>query len=292
MFTSTQSQERRGEEPYGPVASTTVHNLFRIGDKVYCGSGPESYDDFRFLASLGVKTIVSVDGAVPHVDTARELGLRYVHLPLKYSEMSPADVQGLAGVLANVTGPIYVHCHHGKHRSPAATAAAAIALGLVSPEQGVEFMKIAGTASHYEGLYASVSIACAATPEQLDAAPAEFPAAREAEGIVGAMVEVDLAFEHLNTIRAAGWRVPTDHPDLVPAAEAGRLADNMRISGEDAEVADLGDDFARRLADAVAKASALEEAIVAGAPASELDARFVLVRTSCKDCHATYRDRR
>ncbi len=44
MFATTHSQERPGGVPYGPVPSNTVHNLFRIGDRVYCGSGPESYD--------------------------------------------------------------------------------------------------------------------------------------------------------------------------------------------------------------------------------------------------------
>ncbi len=267
-------------------------NLHRLTDDLYSGGLPDGERGFAELAALGVKTVISVDGATPDVASAAAHGLRYVHIPITYAEVTQDEQLELARAIRDLPGPVYVHCHHGKHRSPAATAAAGVALGLVSPEAGVEFMRTAGTAPNYEGLYASVTVACAFTPEQLDAAPAEFPAVRQAEGIVAAMVEVDLAFEHLSTIRAAGWRVPADHPDLVPAAEAGRLADNLRFSGEDPEVADLGDEFARRLRDAVDEATALEEAIVAGAPASQLDARFTLVKTSCKDCHGTYRDRR
>lgn len=267
-------------------------NLRRLDDGLLSGGLPAGDAAFAELAAMGVKTIISVDGMTPDVQGAAAHGLRYVHIPITYAEVTLAEQLELARAIRDLPGPVYVHCHHGKHRSPAAAAAAAVALGLITPAQGVAYMKDAGTAPNYEGLYACVSVARTATPAQLDAAPAGFPAVRQADGIVAAMVEVDAAFEHLSAIKGAGWQVPADHPDLVPAAEAGRLTDNLRLSGEDPGVADLGDDFARRLADAVARASALEEAIVGGAPASELDARFTLARTSCKDCHATYRDRR
>lgn len=282
------------EEP--PAAESAAHpplpNLHRLTDRILSGGVPDGEAGFAELAALGVRTVISVDGAAPDVAGAAAHGLRYVHIPITYAEVNEAERLELARAIRDLPGPVYLHCHHGKHRAPAAAAAAGVVLGAITPEAGVAFMKEAGTAASYEGLYACVSLARAATPEEVDAAPAAFPAVREPEGIVAAMVEIDHAFEHLAQIARAGWKVPRDHPDLVPAAEAGQLADGLRVGGEDPDVAALGDAFAKRMADAVAKATALEEAIVAGAPTSELDARLALVRTSCKDCHGPYRNRR
>jgi cytochrome c556 len=102
---------------------------------------------------------------------------------------------------------------------------------------------------------------------------------------------VDVAFENIGEVRAAGWKTPEDHPDLVAAAEAGRLADNLRFGSEDERAKLLGDDFAQQLQKAIEKASALEEAIVRNAPRDELEAAYKAVNASCKACHAAYRDK-
>ncbi len=254
------------------------------------GAVPEGAPAFDELNAMGVKTIISVDGATPDVDAANSRGMRYVHIPITYAEATKEQQMELARAVRDLPGPIYVHCHHGKHRSPAATASVAVVLGEASPEEAVAFMKNAGTAPTYAGLYACVANAVVASAAALNAAPAEFPAVRKPEGITGAMVEVDHAYENLGYIRAAQWTTPKDHPDLVPAAEAGRLTDHLRYGGEDAKAKSLGSDFNRRLTDAVASASALEEAINAKAPKDQLEGKWKLVVASCKDCHATYRD--
>jgi protein tyrosine phosphatase (PTP) superfamily phosphohydrolase (DUF442 family) len=254
------------------------------------GAVPEGAPAFDELQTMGVKTIISVDGATPDVEAAKARGMRYVHIPITYAEVSEEQKLEIARAVRDLPGPIYVHCHHGKHRSPAASAAVAVALGEVSPEEAVAFMKKAGTAPTYTGLYACVASAVVVSAAALNAAPASFPAVRMPQGMTGAMVEVDHAYENLGHIRAAEWTTPKDHPDLVPAAEAGRLADHMRFSGDDPRAKALGDDFNRRLVAATASATALEEAIVAKSPKEHLEARWKLVVASCKDCHATYRD--
>ncbi len=102
-------------------------------------------------------------------------------------------------------------------------------------------MKGAGTALNYQELCTCVAAATIATPAQLDAASAEFPAVRRAgTGMVACMVEVDAAYEHLGEIRTAGWSVPKDHPDLVPASEAGPAHhDSLRFSDQESKSKDL-----------------------------------------------------
>src|SRR5512134_2416916 len=66
------------------VPSVHLHNLFRATTNVFSGSSPEGDAAFRELIRLGVKTVISVDGAQPDVEAARKHGLRYIHLPIGY----------------------------------------------------------------------------------------------------------------------------------------------------------------------------------------------------------------
>jgi protein tyrosine phosphatase (PTP) superfamily phosphohydrolase (DUF442 family) len=268
-----------------------LHNLHHLG-KLISGGVPEGDPGFEELKKMGVKTVISVDGATPDLARAEARGMRYVHIPITYSEVPEKQKLEIARAIRDLPGPVYIHCHHGKHRSPAATAAAAVALGLATPDEGIAFMKTAGTAPNYTGLYQCVAQATAVSATALSSASGDFPAVQKPQGMVAAMVEVDIAYEHLGDIRATGWVTPKDHPDLVPAAEAGRLVDQFRFSGEDPRSKAKGDNYAAMLADAIAKASALEEGIIAGQPKEELEVKWKLVAASCKDCHAVYRDRK
>ncbi len=278
--------------PQPVVENHALHNVHRMNDKIISGAVPENAAAFDELKAMGVKTIISVDGATPDVKSAQTRGIRYVHIPITYAEVTEPQRLAIARALKDLPGPIYVHCHHGKHRSPAAVAAAGVTLGIITPEQGVAFMKTAGTAPSYAGLYQCVAEATVASAAAMAAAPADFPSVHKPKGIVAAMIEVDESYEHLGFIKNAGWKTPPDHPDLVPAAEAGRLADSLRHSGEDPRAKAHGEDFSQRLAKAVASASALEEGILKNAPAAELEGHWKLVVSSCKDCHAEYRDKR
>ena len=270
--------------------SHVIHNIHYLNERIISGGVPVGDEAFDELKAMGVRTIISVDGATPDVARAEARGIRYVHIPITYAEVTEEETLEIARAMRDLPGPVFVHCHHGKHRSPAAVAAAGAALGIVTPEEGIAFMKTAGTAPSYVGLYACVAAMTVANPAVIDAAPADFPSVRQAEGMVAAMVEVDAAYEFLGEIRAAGWKAPANHPDLIPAVEAGKLADNLRFSGEDPKSVEFGPDYVQKLTDAIAVATAMEEAFVAGAPAADLEARYKLVQASCKDCHANYRD--
>ena len=73
-----------------PLELPGIHNAFRVTDRILSGSQPEGDAAFAELARLGVKTIVSVDGAKPDVASARKNGMRYIHLPFGYDGI-PAE---------------------------------------------------------------------------------------------------------------------------------------------------------------------------------------------------------
>jgi len=107
-----------------PVKLNALHlpNAVHVHAKVISGGQPDGEAAFQELHRLGVKTVISVDGAAPDLELAKKYGLRYVHLPHGYDGIPEPRVQELAKAVRDLEGPIYIHCHHGKHRSPAAAA--------------------------------------------------------------------------------------------------------------------------------------------------------------------------
>lgn len=273
--------------PANDNAHAPVHNIHRFKG-IISGSGPEGDAAFDQLASMGVRTIISVDGSAPDVERATARGMRYIHIPTTYATITDDQRLIIARAIRDLPGPVFIHCHHGKHRGPAAAAAALVTLGRATAGEAEAYMVTAGTAASYTGLYSCVRDAWVADAATLDSVPDDFPESQRPEGIVAAMVEIDLAAEHLAAIKAAAWRVPAHSPDLVPAAEAGRLVDALRASLEDPEVVDQ--DLRDRLDVAMRLASALEAAIVAGDAAEVLTERHHALAATCKDCHRLHRD--
>jgi len=217
--------------------------------------------------------------------------MRYVHLPIGYDGMAPERTLEIARAVHDLPGPIYLHCHHGKHRSAGAAGAAAVSLGMLTQDQALARMSVSGTAANYTGLFACVRAASPASPEVLARAAAEFPERARTTGLVQSMVEIDEAFESLKAIEKAGWKTPADHPDLVPAAVAGRMADLFRVLDEDPEVVAGSEEMRSWLREDAARSSRLEEGLLAPAPShADLSALLKELNQSCKQCHAAYRD--
>jgi len=280
---------RRAGQDVGPL-----HNVLRVTPRMYSGNSPESDAAFAELKALGVKTIISVDGAKPMVDRATAYGMRYVHLPVGYDGIDANQQVLIAKAYRDLAGLVYIHCHHGKHRGPTAGASAAVIVGEMTPAEGIEFMKAAKTAASYTGLYECVSSISPEYKSLLDAAPpaTDLPSVATVSGLVDNMVGVDFCFENLGHVKKAAWAVPADHPDIVPAAEAGRLADHYRVLLDDAECKDKPAEFAAMLSRAWEDSQALEDAIVAGRDAAALDRLYGAVEQSCKDCHGKYRGKK
>ena len=272
-----------------PVDLPGLHNVVAYVDGLYSGSAPEG-PGLETLANMGIRTIVSVDGAQPEAEAAEKLGLRYVHLPIGYDGMSEARKLELARALRDLPGPMYVHCHHGKHRSAGAAAAMAISLGRLTPEGAALRMKVSGTAPEYKGLWACASDTTVASEAALDGASNAFPTHFKTTGMVQAMVEIDYAIENLKEIEKASWTTPVSHPDLVPAAEVGRISHLLRELESDPETKRESAEFHELLRAGRATADALEQGLLARETPEELGKRMKALGQSCKDCHSRYRN--
>lgn len=274
-----------------PADYPGLHNVVAYAAGVYSGSVPEGAAGFETLQKLGVRTVISVDGALPDLELAKARGLRYVHLPIGYNGMSEERKLEIARAVRDLPGPVYIHCHHGKHRSAGAAGAALVTLGDITPEAAQKRMKVSGTSPNYKGLYQCVASAAPVTTETLNRVSAAFPEISRPSGMVKSMTEIDEVTELLKLIQKAGWKAPRNHPDLVPAAEAGRLADLFRHLTVDEQVRQKPKEFAQWLLDASEDITAIEEALAKGDPPADLlNKRWERVVKSCTDCHVKYRD--
>ncbi|MDG2221546.1 MAG: hypothetical protein P8L85_09210, partial [Rubripirellula sp.] len=195
-------------------------NAFRIHSELFSGGTPSGDLGFAQLERLGIKTIVSVDGAKPDVAAAERHGMRYVHLPHGYEGISETHRRRLAKAVLELPRPIYFHCHHGKHRSPAAAVVAGVGAGLIAPSAGIGFLQLAGTSEHYTGLYEAAAGSRRMDAQMLQALPFEFAAFVEVPPMAKSMVKIDNAFGRLSRLRDAGWLALAEEPDLDPAHEA------------------------------------------------------------------------
>jgi hypothetical protein len=272
-------------EPLGELPG--LHNVWRVTPKLLSGSSPEGDAGFLSLQSLGVQTILSVDGAKPDTKRATAFGMAYVHLPIGYDGISEERARQLAKAVRDLPGPVYIHCHHGKHRGPAAALTAVRGLDhRCGVDDALKAMEKIGTDPKYLGLYDAARTCQPIEPAVLDAMPLEFPSSAGTAPQVGLMVAIDEHFDRLKLIRKAGWTVPASHPDLVPAQEALMLREQYR---ELARVPDTKE-YRGWVEESEANAGELEEAIRAKAERAKLDAALAKVQADCARCHKAHRD--
>ena len=269
-----------------------IRNAFRVTPRILAGSQPEDDAAFSELAKAGVKTIISVDGAKPDVAAARRHGLRYIHLPLGYDGIPAPRVAELTSAARGGAGAIFVHCHHGKHRGPAAVGVICEATEGWSPEMAVAWMKSAGTSPDYPGLYDAAREFVMPAAREL-AALGPLPEVAKTPDLVDAMVAMDELLDGLKSFHSAGWRVQPDRSDRQPAAMATLLREHLRELARTEDTAKRPAEYHRLLNSSEDAAEHLRAALGA-APGTEdkTASAFAALTESCTACHKAFRNRR
>ena len=264
--------------------SPGIHNLIRVNDWLYTGSEPEAEPGFQTLHDLGIRTVITVDGTKPDLARAGERGIRYVHIPIGYNAIPQERVLQIAKAMQSLPKPIYLHCHHGKHRGPAAIAAIQLCLDpSFTPEQAEGWMTQAGTDPRYKGLFELPRTLKRPTTEDLDRVSSEFPSVNRVADLAKWMVEIDATWDKLKAAQAAGW--------INPAASAG---DAVLLIEQYREVKRLPlpqkQGFAKYRETAEAEASKLEHALRVS-DTKGATAAFLAGKSVCQKCHDDFRDR-
>lgn len=268
------------EEPESPL-----HHVIQVSPRLYSGSEPVGSEAFAKLKEMGITTVVSVDGATPDVATAREFGIRYVHIPFGYDGISREDAASLTRVMRDVKGPIYIHCHHGKHRGPAGAAICAMADGTLDHAGGERLLKLAETSPDYAGLYRDVA------RFELPPADAELPELVEVAGIepmVAVMARMGRLSDELKARQGDGWRQNAVTPDQWPHQTALLLAEELREAGRNLSDG-YGDEFVAMMKECEEAAMDVSEALNAG-QADRADSQLTAMHAACGRCHRDYRN--
>lgn len=273
-----------------PLHADGLHNVFRLSDRLLSGSNPEGDAGFAALQHLGVKTIVSVDGSIPDVAAAAKHGMRYVHLPVGYDGIPRGRVLALAKAVRDLPGPVYLHCHHGQHRGPAAAAVVQLCLDPAwTPERAERWMKAAGTDPKYTGLISLPATLTKPTAAELDAASSDFPPKADVPDLTRLMVAVDERWDRLKLVKDAGWKQPPNHPDIDPPHEAVQLAELYREAARLSAVKARGSDLLKHFSEAETAVNELAAAL--HQPSTEAAGKaFGRVQSACSACHAIHRD--
>jgi protein tyrosine phosphatase (PTP) superfamily phosphohydrolase (DUF442 family) len=277
-----------------------------VADQVISGGLPEGPEAFAELQALGVRTILSVDGATPQVELAKKYGMRYVHLPHGYDGIAPELAARLAQAVRDLPGPIYIHCHHGKHRSPAAAAVACIGAGKISNQAGREVLKLAGTNPKYVGLYQAVESATALPAADRAGSAEDYPEIAELPWMATAMVAIDSQIEALRP-----WIEPTSGDEGREGIDASQLRQELdQISRAALLLREEYKEMRRRPWEVDGDAERFQQLMLHSEQAAEeiemlldqpgpwtpsrrqsLQAPWGRLMQGCKDCHEGYRDR-
>lgn len=262
-----------------------LHNLIQVSPRLYSGSEPIGSEGFARLQEMGVTTVVSVDGAPPDAATAREFGLRYVHIPFGYDGIGREQQAALTRVMRDLAGPIYVHCHHGRHRGPAGAAICAMADGALDHAGAEQLLKLAHTSPDYAGLYRDVAsfiplAADADLPELIESAPLE--------PLTMVMARNGRLYDELIARQKQQWAYDTSKPVEAPQHTALLLSEEFREAGRGLS-AGYGEEFRVLMKSAEEAALVLSDQLKAG-NTEVADRRLNALEAACNGCHAAYRN--
>jgi protein tyrosine phosphatase (PTP) superfamily phosphohydrolase (DUF442 family) len=254
-----------------------------LSPRLISGGEPTGEAGFHALRDLGVRTIVSVDAARPDVDSARRLGFRYVHIPMGYDGVDTVDAATMAKVLQECQSPIYIHCHHGKHRGPAMAAVALRLDTACSVDDAVRVLERAGTGKEYQGLWGDVRAFDARTLDGIEVTLHEVAPVGDLQR---EMAAVDRSWDRLKLCRQASWQTPAEHPDVSPVHEALLIEERLQELLRHSEVPV---ELLPGLTEAHTAAKSLHASLRQGS-VDEVETYYTALARSCVQCHTAFRN--
>lgn len=275
-----------GEYPHAVGhEDSALRHLIEVAPGLYSGSDPRGSEAFAELNSLGVEVVVSVDGARPDVETAAEFGIRYVHVPFGYDGIPAEAAAALTRVVRETEGPVYVHCHHGRHRGPAAAAICGLAAGSLDQAAATRMLQLAETSPDYEGLWRDVA-AFVRLPADIELP--ELHEITEVESMTTAMARISRNVDRLKALRERDWQVASTDAGFVPHRVALLISEDLtecarHLTGDyDAEF--------RELMEASAAAASRLTTALRDEDRQQASGDLKLLGRSCSGCHVSYRN--
>lgn len=262
-----------------------IENCFEVTPGLFSGGSPETEADFAELAKLGVTHLISVDGKPPLIDLAKKHNLKYIHLPIGYGQLASKTMAQIAAAMPeSPETKVFIHCHHGKHRGPAAAAIACQYSKGLSSEKALAWLKVAGTSPDYPGLFDAVRAFPAIQKADVEKYRGTFVDAVPPPPLVESMLTID---EQFDAITAA---IKTSTPESLTKARttATLLKEGLTELGREKHTA-KADLFAKHLAESLDATKQLEASLKPGS-AENPTKILAMVKGTCAKCHHETRD--
>ena len=275
-----------------PAFFPGLKQVVAFQDDLFSGSRPEGEWGMKSLVELNIASIICVDGIAPEVERAREYGINTIHLPLKYNSPNKTQILDLcsAFMMNRLNGNVYIHCHHGKHRSAAAAALVSIALDLSNAQEMKERMQVSETSQYYTGLWEAVERQQLISMSEIVKNEKTFPSVVKPTGMTAQMIDIDEALDRLLLVEQSKWIVPKSHPDLAPTADAGIIAETFRSMQLDEESPFFNKNFVGETINAFHEASRLEQILNTDTIDVKLFSEHLhRVEQTCIQCHKAWR---
>lgn len=297
IFDVKAQDDLKNPEQRSPVLLNVsqLPNALRIHEKVISGGMPEGEVAFEQLAKLGIQTIISVDGAKPDVEMARRFHMRYIHLPHGYDGIPEQRGHELAKAVLELKGSIYIHCHHGKHRSPVAAVVACVESGFIDPAMSMQVLKTAGTNPNYRGLYQTASEAKPLPIDQLSELQVDYQEVAEIPEVAEAMVNLEHRYDLLKKEDVSSWgKLSSQHETL--AHEALLLREHFREMQRMESVKRESKEYQQMIQESEQESQSIENllrgwSIESNAKCVEkLRESMQRLGKTCASCHSSYRD--
>ncbi|QDT89531.1 cytochrome c [Gimesia algae] len=275
-----ESQTKPEPVPFHSMSLPGLDNVFQIDKQFYSGSGPHGELSFQALKKLGIKTIVSVDGTPPDLEHARKAGMKYIHIPIGYDGVSEDAGLAFARVARDLKGPVYIHCHHGKHRGPTAAAVIGICRGTLNQKSVQQFLTQAGTSKDYAGLWRDVKKfkvpdSNAILPELVESA--------KVPPMVSAMAQISHDFELSDQLLQNKPENRKQRLRVLVLLREGLHETARKYSGDYDEM------FKQWLTESEQQVKSLELAVQQG-DQQAFTTGMKTLKFQCKRCHKAYRD--
>ena len=258
-----------------PPPISVKFNFQQLTPNLMVGPRP-SPEQIEELSALGIQKVISVD-ALPPESSLWKKSIRVRHMPLGYRDLPKTLQLRLARELAADPVKTYVHCHHGKHRGPAAALAALRTLNQIDQAEAMVWLDRCGV--EYQGLRDAVQDAQPESSDEIQAAkPLEEVAATRS--LSRLMAEIDQVWDRLEKVP-----LPKDPIARTQKEDASQLVDLFRLSSESAGPVEPA--YRKQMRQAIDLATELETQLQLGQDAAQMRATL---RASCRACHRAFRD--
>lgn len=103
------------------VPQTWSTKVLEVGPTLWRGPAPAGNEAYEELSAAGARTVVDLRSEVDSVSIRNEAsssGLTVKHIPIDNTRAPTlADLERFEGVMAESSGPVYVHCEAGEGRT-------------------------------------------------------------------------------------------------------------------------------------------------------------------------------